>query len=125
METLTWLLSLSTTGILMNWVIIAWTSFRFHRALELQKDPLLTEPYAWRSFLWPLAPVWLMLTSLFLLAGCVTIGYKVIFRTSYRQLRKADHGTGRHTITPDEMNELDRYYSMPRWRRFMTYVQFW
>ncbi|KAL4893027.1 proline-specific permease [Aspergillus ambiguus] len=155
-EALNWLLDLTTTGFLINWMIIACTSFRFHRALKLQDDPLLKEPYAWRSFLWPLAPAWLFLVSLFLLASCfvigakppgglktslavsvlqytigivvivsLTVGYKLIFRTSSRQLRKADHVTGRHIITPDEISELERYYSMSRWRRFLSYVQVW
>lgn len=60
----------------------------------------------------------------FLILGGI-IGYKLIYRTSWRDLSKADHVTGRHTLTSEEIDSLDRYYRLPRWRRFVTYVQLW
>lgn len=55
----------------------------------------------------------------------LTLAYKVIFRTPWRNLEDADCLTGRRKLDPEEINELDAYYRMSRWRRFATYVQLW
>ncbi|KAF9893776.1 hypothetical protein FE257_009946 [Aspergillus nanangensis] len=155
-DAITWLIAITSASFFTNWLIVGFTSFRFHHALQLQRDPLFSEPYAWRSARWPLAPTWLLLVSLLLLACCFTVGlkppgkpginivenffqymlgfllivgftlgYKMIFRTSWRDLKKADHVTGRHRLSAEEINELDLYYSKPRWRRFLSYIQLW
>lgn len=72
----TWLTSLTSASFFINWMIMATTSWQFHRFLEAQNDGLFTEVYAWKSFKWPLAPVWLMTCCLVLLACCFTAGLK-------------------------------------------------
>lgn len=54
-----------------------------------------------------------------------TLAYKIIMRTPWRDPKTADLVTGRRTLNEAEISQLDAYYSMPRWRRFGTYVQLW
>lgn len=54
-----------------------------------------------------------------------TIGYKVIYRTPWRDSKTADCKTGRRHLDVDEIAMLDSYYRQPAWRRFFTYVQLW
>jgi yeast amino acid transporter len=54
-----------------------------------------------------------------------TIAYKLIMRTPYRDAKTADLRTGRNEFSDKDLAELDAYYSMSRWRRFLTYVQLW
>ncbi|ETI21011.1 hypothetical protein G647_07354 [Cladophialophora carrionii CBS 160.54] len=152
---LNWLVSLTSASFFSNWIIISFTNWRFHCALKAQNDPLFTEVYAWKSSLWPLAPAWLMLISLFLLVCCLaaginpigdagftaenffqymigvlvivgfTIAYKLILRTPWRDPKFADCKTGRRPLSVEDINQLDAYYRMSRWRRFMTYLQLW
>ncbi|KAJ5467918.1 hypothetical protein N7475_005670 [Penicillium sp. IBT 31633x] len=152
---LNWLIAITSASFFTNWIIIAFVNWRFHCVLKAQKDPLFTEVYAWRSSCWPLAPAWLMLISVFLLVCCVylgvkppggtgftasnffqyilglliifgfTIGYKVIYRTPWRDSKTADCKTGRRHLDVDEIAMLDSYYRQPAWRRFFTYVQLW
>ncbi|KIW63963.1 hypothetical protein, variant [Phialophora macrospora] len=152
---LNWLVSLTSASFFCNWIIIAFTSWRFHCALKAQNDPLFTEIYAWKSFLWPLAPAWLMLISVFLLACCLAAGidpigdagftaynffqymigvlvivgftiiYKLVLRTPWRDPKVADCHTGRRPLTVEDIKQLDNYYRMSRWRRFLTYIQLW
>jgi len=126
-----------------------------HAALRAQNDPLFTEPYAWRSKLWPLAPIWSLTVSTMLLACCLaagikplgggsftannfflyvigiliigvfTLAYKVFFRTAWVDPKTADLVTGRRTLTVDEIAQLDAYYAMPTWRRVLTYLELW
>lgn len=53
------------------------------------------------------------------------IGYKLIFRTKLRDPLTVDLQTGRRTLGFEEMKELDEYNAMPRWRRFVSFVQLW
>ncbi|CAP85993.1 Pc20g06640 [Penicillium rubens Wisconsin 54-1255] len=152
---LNWLISITSASFFSNWIIIAFTNWRFHCALKAQNDPLFTEIYAWKSSLWPLAPAWLMLVSLLLLVCCITsgivpaggsgftaenffqyviglliivvftVGYKIIFKTPWRDPKTADCRTGRRTLGSEEISLLDSYYKQPAWRRFLTYVQLW
>ncbi|KAE9581595.1 Amino-acid permease GAP3 [Colletotrichum fructicola] len=152
---LNWLISITSASFFTNWIIISFTNWRFHAALKAQNDPLFSQVYAWKSTAWPLAPAWLMLISLLLLACCLicgidpigsdsfsaenffqymigflvivvfTIGYKVIYRTPWRDPNTADCVTGRRNLSVEEINQLDDYYKMSRWRRFLTYVQLW
>ncbi|KAJ6022824.1 uncharacterized protein N7446_013176 [Penicillium canescens] len=152
---LNWLIAITSASFFANWIIISFVNWKFHRALKAQNDALFTEVYAWKSSLWPLAPAWLMLISLFLLVCCVflgvkppggngfsvsnffqyilglllifgfTIGYKIIFRTPWRNPKTADLSTGRRPLSADEISMLDNYYRQPAWRRFLTYVQLW
>lgn len=64
-----------------------------------------------------------MIGAFLILAGM--IGYKAIYRTSWQNLARADHLTGRRTLTSEEINFLDGYYSLPRWRRFLSFVKLW
>jgi len=59
-----------------------------------------------------------------LIAG-FTLGYKLIFRTPWRDPKIADLKTGRRHLGIDEINQLDEYYKLSKWRRFFTYVQLW
>ncbi|KAJ0382374.1 hypothetical protein COL922a_012708 [Colletotrichum nupharicola] len=152
---LNWLISITSASFFTNWIIISFTNWRFHAALKAQNDPLFSQVYAWKSTAWPLASAWLMLISLLLLACCLvcgidpigsdsfsaenffqymigflvivvfTIGYKVIYRTPWRDPNTADCVTGRRNLSVEEINQLDDYYKMSRWRRFLTYVQLW
>ncbi|KAJ5330169.1 hypothetical protein N7452_010559 [Penicillium brevicompactum] len=152
---LNWLISITSASFFTNWIIISFVNWRFHRTLEAQKDPLFTEVYAWKSTLWPLAPALLMLISIFLLVCCIflgikppgatgftstnffqymlgiliifsfTFGYKVIYRTPWRDPKTADCTTGRRPLAAEEIAMLDHYYRQPSWRRFLTYVQLW
>ena len=54
-----------------------------------------------------------------------TIGYKLILRTPWRDPKFADCKVGRRTLNVEEVNQLDDYYRMSKWRRFLTYVQLW
>ncbi|KAJ6139034.1 hypothetical protein N7471_005520 [Penicillium samsonianum] len=152
---LNWLISITSASFFTNWIIISFVNWRFHRVLKAQNDPLFTEIYAWKSSLWPLAPAWLMFISIFLLVCCIflgikppggtgftpsnffqyilgiliifgfTLGYKVIYRTPWRDLKTADCRTGRRPLSVEEIAMLDDYYRQPAWRRFLTYVQLW
>jgi amino acid transporter len=53
------------------------------------------------------------------------IGYKLIFRTKLRDLKTVDLQTGRRTLGPEEIVELDEYHRLSKLRRFYTYVQLW
>jgi yeast amino acid transporter len=53
------------------------------------------------------------------------IGYKMIFRTKLRDLKTVDLQTGRRTLNPEEIVELDEYHRLSKLRRFYTYVQLW
>ncbi|KAL0931428.1 amino acid permease [Colletotrichum truncatum] len=155
LKVLNWLISITSASFFTNWIIISFTNWRFHCALKAQNDPLFSQTYAWKSTAWPLAPSWLMLISLLLLASCIvcgvdpigssdfsvenffqfmigflvifafTIGYKVIYRTPWRDPKTADCVTGRRNLSVEEINQLDDYYKLSTWRRFLTYVQLW
>lgn len=62
--------------------------------------------------------------GLLMIVGC-TLLYKVIMRTKLVDPRTADLVHGRRTLSVEEIKELDAYYGMSRWRRFLTYVQLW
>ncbi|KAG6356532.1 hypothetical protein INS49_015920 [Diaporthe citri] len=152
---LNWLISITSASFFCDWIIISFTNWQFHKAIRAQDDPLFKQVYAWRSSAWPLAPGWLMLTSLLLLVFCLvcgitpidgsgftaenffqhtiglliiivfTLGYKSIYRTQWRDPKTADLVTGRRTLSVEEITELDNYYEMPKSRRFLTYIQLW
>ena len=152
---LNWFVNITSSCFFANWLIIAFTSFRFHAALKAQNDGLFGETYAWKSTKWPVAPVWLATISLLILSGCLaaaikplgsaaftaenflgymigiviiivgTIGFKLIMRTKWVDPATADLKTGRRTLDTEEIKQLDDYYQMPKWRRFLTYVQLW
>lgn len=154
-ELFIWLVNISSTAFFVNWLIISFTSYRFHATLRAQNDPLFTQPYAWTSLRWPLMPAWLFLISLLLTACCITaaveplggvkltpyyffqyvIGlviivgctglYKLVMRTPWRDPKTADLVTGRRVLTAEEIGALDAYYRLPAWRRFLGYVQLW
>ncbi|KAI0436580.1 hypothetical protein F4803DRAFT_541771 [Xylaria telfairii] len=50
---------------------MSFTNYRFRCALKTQNERLLHETYAWKSWLYPLAPFLLMVISLFLFALCI------------------------------------------------------
>lgn len=152
---LNWLVSITSSCFFFNWMIISFTSYRFHQTIKAQDDALFRENYAWQSIRWPLAPVWLMTISLLILAGCLAAGinplgelgftvdnffqymlgiliivsftaiYKLVFKTPWRDPKTADLITGRRQLSFEETQQLDTYYSQPKWRRFLTYVQLW
>ncbi|KAH8892836.1 amino acid permease [Thozetella sp. PMI_491] len=149
-----WIIQITVIGYFMVWVFIAITSFRFRAALKAQNDGLLSETHAWKSTFWPLPPLWLLLNCTFFLGsfGLLTkhqdvdtpsayyffqymfgfililvcgIGYKIIMRTKLRDLKEVDLQTGRRPLTVAEINMLDDYNALPRWRKFVTFVQLW
>lgn len=60
--------------------------------------------------------------TLIVLSG---VGYKVICRTKMRDPRTADLQTGRRPLSEEEILDLDKYHSQPRWRKFKSFVQLW
>ncbi|KXH59144.1 hypothetical protein CNYM01_06469 [Colletotrichum nymphaeae SA-01] len=152
-KVLNWLVSITSASFFTNWIIISFTNWRFRCAIKAQGDLLFSQTYAWESYAWPLAPAWLMLVSLILLASCLacginpiggggftaenffqytiglililgaTLGYKIIYRTPWRDPNSADCITGRRELSPEEIKQLDEYYKQPKIRRFFSYVQ--
>ncbi|CAI7624658.1 unnamed protein product [Penicillium glandicola] len=150
-----WLAQIASTGFFMVWFVIAITSFRFRAALKAQNDPLFAQLYAWECSIWPFPPIWLLTCCCFyigcslylalypigsdtptlyyffqymfgiILIVLSAIAYKVIFRTKLRDPRTVDLQTGRRSLGMDEIQELDEYRKMPRWRRFVSFVQLW
>ena len=59
-----------------------------------------------------------------LILGSGTL-YKIILRTKLRDPAKADLQAGRRPLNIDEIKMLDEYYSLPKWRRILTYIQLW
>ncbi|KAK4505160.1 hypothetical protein PRZ48_003123 [Zasmidium cellare] len=154
-EVFNWLAQIATTGYFGVWIVIGITSFRFRAALKAQNDPLFKQQYAWSCKWWPIPPAWLLtccalyagcsfylalypigadtpsaysffqyMIGLVLITGC-GIGCKLIFRTRLRNPSEADLQKGRRHLNVDEVKMLDEYYSMPRWRRVMTFLQLW
>ncbi|KAL4754147.1 hypothetical protein BDW72DRAFT_214631 [Aspergillus terricola var. indicus] len=150
-----WLSQIASTGYFMVWVVISITSFRFRAALKAQNDPLFSEIYAWRCALWPLPPIWLLTCCCFfigtsfyfalypigsdtptaeyffqymfgmLLIVSTAVGYKLIYRTKFRDPRTVDLQTGRRPLGVKEIKELDDYKNMSPWRKFVSFVQLW
>jgi len=83
---LNWLISITSASYFSNWIIIAFTNWRFHCALKAHNDPLFKEVYAWKSSAWPLAPGWLMLISLLLLVCCFAAGINPVVSTPHSTL---------------------------------------
>ncbi|KIW90176.1 1-pyrroline-5-carboxylate dehydrogenase [Cladophialophora bantiana CBS 173.52] len=113
-----------------SYFIIAFTNRRFHCALEAQNDALFKELYAWKSSLWPLAPGWLITISPLLLGCCIAAGIDLSgagFTPSnfFEYIIGVYCMTGRRTLAIEEINQLDEYYKLSKWRRFLTYVQLW
>lgn len=84
---LNWLISITSASFFCNWIIISFTNWRFHQALEAQKDPLFQQIYSWQSTAWPLAPGWLMIISLLLLVSCLVCGITPIVSSVIPLLR--------------------------------------
>ncbi|KAK1532036.1 uncharacterized protein CCOS01_04019 [Colletotrichum costaricense] len=154
-KVLNWLVSITSASFFTNWIIISFTNWRFRCAIKAQGDLLFSQTYAWESSAWPLAPAWLMIVSLILLASCLacginpiggggftaenffqytiglililgaTLGYKIIYRTPWRDPNTADCITGRRELSTEEIKQLDEYYKQPKIRRFFSYVQLW
>ncbi|KAJ5304264.1 uncharacterized protein N7443_003924 [Penicillium atrosanguineum] len=155
LKVLNWLISITSASFFVNWAIIAFTSLRFRAVLKAQKSPIFDQQYGWKSNLWPLAPVIVLIISTMLFAcllylsiqpvagggftaynffsnmiGLIliftaTIGFKIIFRTPWRDPATADLVTGHRELTTKEIRHLDAYYNRPLWRRIGTYVRMW
>lgn len=150
-----WLAQIATTGYFGVWVVIGITSFRFRAALKAQKDPLFDQMYAWKCKWWPIPPIWLLaccglytgcsfylalypigsdvpsaysffqyMIGLVLIVG-FGLGYKLLLRTKLRDPAKVDLQSGRRTLDASEIKVLDAYFSMPWWRKLMTFLQLW
>lgn len=137
----------------MVWLIVALCSFRFRAALKANSDSVLHGADAYRTYLWPVPPGWLLIGSILLLICClysslsggvsptaysffkynlglililgVYVGYKLIYRTKIRNLHDIDLTTGRRVMTEEQAKEVARYQAMPRSKRFATYIQLW
>jgi amino acid transporter len=53
------------------------------------------------------------------------IGYKLVFRTKFRDPKTADLYTGRALLSPEQVTQLERYKALSKAKRFGTYVQLW
>ncbi|KAI8667451.1 AA-permease domain-containing protein [Fusarium sp. Ph1] len=151
----TWLLSITSASFFSVWFIIALTNYRFRQAVEAQNDHLFSEEYAWTSSWWPAAPLWTATVAMLLFVCCIyaavdpvdgseftaynffqyligliiivvfTIVFKLVKRSPWRDPQSVDLITGRRRLTVEDMAQLDHYYRLSRWRRFLTYVQLW
>lgn len=150
-----WLAQIATTGYFGVWVVIGVTSFRFRAALKAQKDPLFDQMYAWKCKWWPFPPIWLLtccglytgcsfylalypigsdvpsaysffqyMIGLIMIVG-FGLGYKLLLRTKLRDPATVDLQSGRRTLDASEIKALDEYFSMPWWRKVMTFLQLW
>lgn len=54
-----------------------------------------------------------------------TLGYKIIYKTKFRDAKTADLKSGRRTLGKEEIDMLNEYYSRSTIRRFWTYIQLW
>ena len=152
---LNWLVSITSACFFANWMIIAFTSWRFHQCLKAQNDNLFGEPFAWTSVKWPVAPAWLFSVSTLMFICCFAAGlkplggasisaenffeymigiiiivgftgaFKLIMKTQWRDPKTADLVTGRRTLSEEELHQLREYYAQPAWKRFGTYAQLW
>jgi amino acid transporter len=68
---LNWFINITSSSFFSNWLIIGFTSFRFRAAIKAQDDKVFSDPFAWKSSRWPLAPVALLLGSTLLLTSCL------------------------------------------------------
>ncbi|KAE8454311.1 hypothetical protein EG329_005236 [Mollisiaceae sp. DMI_Dod_QoI] len=151
----TWLVSITSSSFFIVWFVICITSWRFRAALKAQNDQLFTEVYAYRTWAWPIPPIWLFSGSTVLLVSCIylglypigvdtpsvyyffenmigvvivisfTLGYKIIYKTKFRDAKTADLKSGRRTLGKEEIDMLNEYYSRSTIRRFWTYIQLW
>lgn len=132
------------------WVLLGITTLRFHRAVSLQQSDVLSTSWAYRMPLYPLAPIWLITTSVMSLGGMFYLGlfpigaspsanaffqeyigvvvvvffalvYKCYFRTNFTDLRTADLVTGRLIPEPEDLKFIEHYRTLPLWRRFISY----
>lgn len=55
----------------------------------------------------------------------LTLGYKLLFRTPWRNLEEADLKSGRRVLSENDYRQLHDYYAKPAWRRFLTYLKLW
>ncbi|TVY43887.1 putative amino-acid permease [Lachnellula subtilissima] len=60
-----WFSSISATTTFFAWMIIPVTNWCMHRALRAQGDTAWSEPYAYKSWLWPAIPIYLFVTTVF------------------------------------------------------------
>ncbi|BDD61649.1 hypothetical protein MAP00_006687 [Monascus purpureus] len=148
----TWFSSISSTIFMVVWVIIPICSFRFHAAIRAQNSDILKGRYAYRAWLWPLAPVFLGVIAFLVLVGLFAaslypvdgaplsaysffetylgvpivlaafLGFKIVFRTRFRRASEIDLVSGHVPLSLENEEFLDRYYSQPMWRRVWSYV---
>lgn len=149
----TWFSSVSATTTFFAWMTIPLTNWCMHRALAAQNDPALQLQHAFRLRWWPVAPLYLFVTTAFTLACTIYVsaspisdspsatvffenmlcmplfitayvGYKIYFRTSVQDPQTADLHSGRRLLTEDELQMLDHYYAQPMYKRLLSYVNF-
>ncbi|EFW99008.1 general amino acid permease [Grosmannia clavigera kw1407] len=149
----TWFSSVSATTTFFAWLTIPLTNWCMHRALAAQGDPALQMQHAFKLSWWPLAPLYLAITTAFTLACTIYVsaspirdspsatiffenmlcmplfitayvGYKIYFRTSVQDPKTADLHSGRRLMTEEELQMLDNYYAQPMYKRLLSYVNF-
>jgi amino acid transporter len=123
------------------------------QAFKAQGDDALKLPYAFKNRLWPLGSVFLVVTSVLILAStfyvslypidgpttaknffqtflCVPmfivvfLVYKIAYKTKWVNPAEADIHSGRRPLTEQEIEFLDKYYAQPWHKRALTYVTF-
>ncbi|KAJ9655433.1 hypothetical protein H2198_005689 [Neophaeococcomyces mojaviensis] len=141
---LNWLVSITCSCFFANWLIVAFTLWHFHKALQAQNDGLFFERYAWTSVKWLLAPGWLFAVATLIFVCCFaggidplggtslsaedffeymigiiiiavfTLAFKLIMRTEWRNPKTVDLVTGRRTLSSEETRQLDDCYKMSK-----------
>lgn len=86
-----------------------------HLLIKLQ-GATLSQATAYNFFTYTLG-LWIIIGG--------TVIYKLVYRTPWRKLEEADLKTGRHVLTPEEIDRLNKYYAMSTWQRFLSYVKPW
>ncbi|KAF2138161.1 uncharacterized protein K452DRAFT_234977 [Aplosporella prunicola CBS 121167] len=154
-EVFTWFTSITSSSFFSIWIVLVITSWRFRAALKAQNDPLFDQVYAWSASFYNVTLGVLAAGCAFLTAACIyiglfplngdgvsvssffqyvlgliliitsTIGYKLIYRTEFRDVRTVDLVSGRRPLTESDIEELAAYYKQPIWRRFSSYFTIW
>lgn len=148
-----WFSSISATTTFFAWMTIPLTNWCMHRCLKAQGDEAFSLRYAYKNRFWPFESIYLFTTTLFCFVCTFWVSaspidadasasyffetmlcfplfvfayivYKLWFRTKFQNPKTADLVSGRRPLSETDIKFLDDYYSLPLWRRFLTYVRF-
>ncbi|KAH3667942.1 hypothetical protein OGAPHI_001696 [Ogataea philodendri] len=146
-----WFSSVTTTIFMVVWVVLGLVSLRFRMAVSKQKSGILDTPFAYKSKLYPIGPIFVSLGSFLILVGLfyaslfpvggspnaydffetylgvplvlvAYVSYKLIRRTKFARSSTIDLLEGYRPLSDEEVTIMESYTSMPWYRRLWTYV---